>query len=93
MTCTGATEICGGPNALSVSYNATTAAQNAQIASVASTYTALGCYSDDYPTRVLSGASTTSAAMTSESCINFCQSQGFTLAGTEYSDGKQHFRA
>lgn len=53
-------------------------------------YRYAGCYADD-STRVLSKAETLNVrrGMTNEACIEFCQRQGFTLAGTE--DGAQCF--
>lgn len=82
--CAGnASEICGGPYALSVAYNATLAAE--QSASEG-TFKAFGCYTDDYPTlRVLANASTTSASMTPQFCQSFCQINGYSIAGVEYS--------
>jgi len=85
LTCSaaGSTDLCGGPNALNVRYNSTVAASAAQASAVAASYTSQGCYSDHYPTRVLSGASTTAASMTVESCLNFCSAAGFSLGGLE----------
>jgi hypothetical protein len=42
-----------------------------------------GCYSDSTSQRTLGLASyTDSAAMTDESCVNFCSAKGYTFAGT-----------
>jgi len=85
MTCAaaGSTDICGGPNALTIRYNSAIAAALAQYNAVAAGYTSQGCYSDHYPVRVLSGPSSTAASMTVESCLNFCSSTGYNIAGLE----------
>ena len=51
MACStpGSFEICGGPNALSVSVNSAIAASNSQAAAVYATWTSQGCYGDNYP--------------------------------------------
>merc|ERR1712225_118817 len=81
MACSasGSTEICGGPNALSVSTNTAIVASNA----VAASWTNQGCYSDNFPSRVLASTSTTSSTMTIEKCINFCNGGNYILAGLE----------
>lgn len=49
-------------------------------------WTYQGCYPDSVSDRVLSGASyRDSTGMTEESCITYCASAGFTLAGVEYA--------
>lgn len=49
------------------------------------TWTLQGCYTDPGP-RTLTGASyTNNTAMTEESCIAFCDSNGAYYAGVEYS--------
>ncbi|KAK0111496.1 hypothetical protein ONS95_001851 [Cadophora gregata] len=75
----GSTEICGGPNALSVSTNSALVTSNIAAAS----WFAQGCYSDNYPSRVLASTSTTSSTLTIEKCITFCNGAGYTLAGLE----------
>ncbi|KAI1613238.1 WSC domain-containing protein [Exophiala viscosa] len=45
-----------------------------------------GCGTDNYSNRILTGASESNSNMTNEVCIAFCESKGFTVAGTEYSD-------
>ncbi|PVH81976.1 WSC-domain-containing protein [Cadophora sp. DSE1049] len=81
MACSasGSTEICGGPNALSVSTNSAIVASNA----VAASWFNQGCYSDNYPSRVLASTSTTSSTLTIEKCITFCNGAGYILAGLE----------
>ena len=45
-----------------------------------------GCYSDSVSARVLSGASySDDSAMTDESCVNYCNSKGYSFAGVEYA--------
>ncbi|KAK5107029.1 hypothetical protein LTR62_001918 [Meristemomyces frigidus] len=44
-----------------------------------------GCANDSVSTRTLSGASTSSDTMTIETCIAFCKSKGYSLAGLEYA--------
>ncbi|TBU27990.1 hypothetical protein BD311DRAFT_664324 [Dichomitus squalens] len=46
----------------------------------------VGCIVEGTNGRALVGASTTSPNMTRASCASFCQSQGFALAGVEFSD-------
>ncbi|KAL2072787.1 hypothetical protein VTL71DRAFT_12130 [Oculimacula yallundae] len=84
MACSAAsTEICGGPNALSVLTNTALVNSNTAASALLASWTSKGCYSDNYPSRVLSGSSTSSASMTLESCVGFCNSAGFSLAGLE----------
>jgi hypothetical protein len=44
-----------------------------------------GCATDDYFTRTLTGASTSTDSMTVKTCVDFCESKGFVLAGLEYA--------
>ena len=44
-----------------------------------------GCATDDYFVRTLTGASTSSDSMTVKTCVVFCESKGFALAGLEYA--------
>ncbi|KAJ9634674.1 hypothetical protein H2204_006123 [Knufia peltigerae] len=44
-----------------------------------------GCGTDNYYTRILTGASESNDQMTNEACVAFCDSKGFSVAGTEYS--------
>lgn len=51
-----------------------------------SNWVPLGCYVDTVHPRVLKGAQTVSdTEMTNEYCQQFCQSHGFSIAGTEWS--------
>lgn len=53
-----------------------------------SSWTSLGCYTDNVSGRALSnGASVPggSGAMTNEACQTACMAAGFEIAGTEYS--------
>ncbi|EKM74831.1 hypothetical protein AGABI1DRAFT_95324 [Agaricus bisporus var. burnettii JB137-S8] len=49
-------------------------------------WSSLGCYTDNVASgRTLNAAATASGdSMTTESCINFCDSRGYMYAGTEY---------
>lgn len=46
----------------------------------------VGCGTDDYFNRILTGASESNGQMTNANCVAFCQSKGFSIAGSEYSD-------
>ncbi|XDG07297.1 hypothetical protein ABKA04_006912 [Annulohypoxylon sp. FPYF3050] len=91
MVCAGNTsEWCGAPSLLTIwndtSYSgAPLIANRSTINNGSATY--LGCFGDtDSSSRALSGASTSNTtAMTNEMCALYCQSKGFSLAGTEYS--------
>jgi hypothetical protein len=45
----------------------------------------VGCGTDNYYNRILTGASQSNDQMTNEACAAFCESKGFSVAGTEYS--------
>jgi hypothetical protein len=45
----------------------------------------MGCGTDDYYNRILTGANTAKDDMTNEQCVAFCEGKGFSIAGTEYS--------
>lgn len=45
----------------------------------------IGCGKDNIGGRTLTGASLDEEDMTNEKCVDFCISQGFSIAGTEYS--------
>ena len=45
----------------------------------------MGCGTDNYFTRILTGTSESNDQMTSEACAAYCDSKGFSMAGTEYS--------
>ncbi|KZO96175.1 glycoside hydrolase family 71 protein [Calocera viscosa TUFC12733] len=47
------------------------------------TWTSLGCVPDSTSARVLSGTSTASSSMSTESCQSYCFSSGYLYAGTE----------
>jgi hypothetical protein len=49
-------------------------------------WTAAGCFVDNVSSRALSSASyTDSSGMTAQTCIAFCSSKGYPVAGTEYA--------
>ncbi|KAJ4522451.1 hypothetical protein HRR83_003585 [Exophiala dermatitidis] len=43
-----------------------------------------GCGTDNYYNRILTGANQANDQMTNENCVAFCESKGFSVAGTEY---------
>lgn len=45
----------------------------------------VGCGTDDVSARTFTGTSGGNASMTIESCVGFCNAQGFGYAGMEYS--------
>ena len=45
----------------------------------------VGCGTDNYFNRILNSANTAKDDMTNEKCVAFCESKGFSVAGTEYS--------
>ena len=66
---------------------ATSTAKRQLASNLPTGWTYQGCYSDAVSDRVLSGASYTNASsMTQESCITYCSSAGYSVAGVEYSD-------
>ncbi|KAI9734644.1 MAG: hypothetical protein M1834_002245 [Cirrosporium novae-zelandiae] len=46
----------------------------------------VGCGTDGYGTRILTGANESNENMTVENCIDFCVGQGYSVAGMEYAD-------
>ena len=44
-----------------------------------------GCGTDNYYNRIFTGASEANDQMTNENCVAFCESKGFSIAGTEYA--------
>lgn len=92
-SCTGdATQICGGPGALTV-YQRNGAAppsgagtpKQSVKATDGSTYAYQGCFTDG-ASRNLNGPSTSDPSMTAEKCVSFCRKQNKqTYAGLEYS--------
>lgn len=45
----------------------------------------VGCGTDNYYNRILTAANTAKDDMTNEQCVAFCESKGFSIAGTEYA--------
>ncbi|ODO08374.1 hypothetical protein L198_00099 [Cryptococcus wingfieldii CBS 7118] len=93
MPCSGdSTSICGGPSALTLIANATAIASlNADLTSgtvslptnwaVPST----SCIAEGTTGRALTGSSYSSADMTLAKCSSYCTSEGYGIAGVEYS--------
>ncbi|KAF8644534.1 hypothetical protein AX16_008410 [Volvariella volvacea WC 439] len=85
--CAGdSSQTCGGSWTLSVYEQA-----NSQPV----TWNSAGCYTDAQ-SRMLRGSSTSQGGMTSATCITICNSQGYTIAATEYGQecfcGSQLFK-
>ncbi|KAF4825695.1 WSC domain-containing protein [Colletotrichum siamense] len=95
MTCTGSSsETCGGSLRLSVYgpntkavYNPGSTSNTVTTTSPAtvSNFAYQGCYTDNVPQRVLSGAVKFDGAMTLEMCASFCSSSNYGVFGVEYS--------
>ena len=87
MACTGnSSEVCGGPNGLSLYARPGGATINPGIVSL--DYGSLGCYNDTGGARtllqgmgVLGGASN----MTVLNCVTACNASSYSYAGVEYS--------
>ena len=101
MTCAGnSSEYCGGPNRLNLyNYTATltggggttggggggtSGGPSPVTTGLPGTWTYAACYVDNAIGRVL-GNEYDSSTTTVASCIAYCSSNGFTLAGIEYS--------
>jgi hypothetical protein len=83
MSCSGdATEICGGPNAISL-YSKPSLAYDL---TVSNGYAKQACI-QEVAGRALSSASTVSSSMTIATCTAFCKSGGYKYAGLEYVSG------
>jgi glucan endo-1,3-alpha-glucosidase len=97
MPCGGdSNQVCGGAYLLnvyevpacssSVTTGCNTKGSTADIVPVGgATATSVGCFQDT-PSRILAGISTTSSSLTPESCLTFCGSNGYSIAGVEFSD-------
>jgi hypothetical protein len=100
MACSGdSTQICGGPSCITLLYNPSITASITSTAASIATSTpsqALNLPSgwsaastnciQEVNGRALTGASTSGPSMTIETCIAYCTSQGFGMAGLEYTD-------
>lgn len=87
MPCGGdASQICGGPGALSV-YNNTALVPPRVPAELPSSgeYTSLGCYTEGTNGRALVGGATAAGNMTVGMCVGYCRGIGMAVAGVEYS--------
>ena len=56
----------------------------------ASNWEYVGCANDSVSDRTFQGASTSSDSMTVETCVEYCKSQGYSLAGLEYASQYVH---
>ncbi|KIW13478.1 hypothetical protein PV08_08666 [Exophiala spinifera] len=87
MQCSGnSSEVCGGPNALSLFQNKNFQQPGNQ--PTVSNFTFLGCYMEGSSGRALGGSqsySTSDSGMTVEKCVSTCSSKGYSYAGVEYS--------
>jgi hypothetical protein len=100
MHCNGnATEICGGPNRLSLwdfnnAISATPTSTKAASSTAAASATpiagwdSLGCYTDSVGARTLATQLFTipGGSMTPQACTAACKAGGYILAGVEYAD-------
>ena len=84
VPCSGnKTEVCGGATSLSV-WNSTSSTIPPTTVKAVGAYPLQGCYSG---AKLLSGATHTSATgLTVESCVGYCITKGYTVAGVQ--DGK-----
>ena len=87
MACSGnSSEVCGGPNGLTVFYNG--------LGGISTNpgptgWGSLGCYSDSTGARTLTtgmGVPGGASAMTVALCTSACKQNGFTYAGVEYAN-------
>jgi len=91
MPCSGnAGEICGGPNALLVSYSGGNAGPAPGAPTVLPQYGnwhSLGCYTDGPQRTLLTGMPVQGGAMTPQRCMDACHSAAppFQFAGVEYA--------
>ena len=100
MPCNGnSSEYCGGPNRLdmyssgdgavksptSTSSASSSTSVSPTLTSLPSGYSYKGCYVDNANGRILSSQNPDSQTLTVESCVSSCVSQGFNVAGMEYS--------
>ena len=85
MACTAdKTTLCGGPGAINIYYNPSITTQAA--GAIPSGWSDEGCYTDDVSHRALSHQINLPAnSVTTESCIDACQTAGYTYAGLEWS--------
>ncbi|KAK8232248.1 hypothetical protein HDK90DRAFT_467432 [Phyllosticta capitalensis] len=100
MACNGnSTQICGGPNRLTMfsysngspvvssSVSSAAAASSTSAAPVASIsgWSYKGCYVDNKYGRIMANQQPDSNTLTNEACIQTCAKQGYSVAGTQYS--------
>ena len=100
MACSGnATEMCGGPNRLTLykfytgieptgSVSVTPVASSSalpQATGLPAGFTYKGCYIDGPGFRIMNNQQPDDAAMTIASCSNICAKAGYTIAAMEYS--------
>lgn len=96
MACKGnGTQVCGGPDALSMFENKLfVAPANPSLVpagdSTSAQYAYQGCFREGTSGRALGGSgsnaySTTSDSMTVEDCVATCHARGFSFAGVEYA--------
>jgi hypothetical protein len=71
---------CGAPTTIGTPEN------NFVDLTVSKKFEYVGCGTDSISNRGFTGASTSAKDMTNEKCVDFCTSEGFSVAGTEYSD-------
>lgn len=86
VNCTGdATQICGDMERISIfSLDGAAPSVNPTPSSPANvnSYALQGCY-EEVTGRALTGSSSFTNTMTVESCVSFCSSKGYSIAGLE----------
>jgi len=86
MACSGnSAEFCGAGDLLNVYWSGSQSPEGPITVPSVGDWVSLGCYNDSVADRALSYAADVSS-VTVESCTTACYSDGYTLAGVEYSD-------
>jgi hypothetical protein len=89
MPCSGnATESCGGPDLMEIYAQGTLQTQapaTVQTTGLPSGWTYQDCISDQVGARTLPVEEEFSSMNTATTCLNYCSSQGYSVAGLEYS--------
>ncbi|WRT66807.1 uncharacterized protein IL334_003770 [Kwoniella shivajii] len=91
MNCNGDSgRKCGGPGALSlyVSTGSNAASLSSDYTSTAVTlpygWSSMGCYKEGKTGRALDGWTYSSPALNTATCVSYCKSKGYSMAGLEY---------
>nr|XP_031859690.1 uncharacterized protein CI109_004965 [Kwoniella shandongensis]KAA5526762.1 hypothetical protein CI109_004965 [Kwoniella shandongensis] len=91
MPCSGdSARTCGGSGALSIYVSTKSNAATLSSDLTTTTYTpptgwsSIGCYAEGSTGRALDGYSYSTPALNSATCISYCRSKGYSMAGLEY---------